>query len=77
MPVKQITTNENAIPLFAANKKTTELLKGDAVPVDQFKAFYVYEDVTNLENEKPTDNGSTTTETASVALAAIRYILII
>lgn len=80
MPVKQLTLKtgiENAVPLYdgiAANKKFIEPTKNDAVPVDQFKSFNVYEDVTNVENEKPKDNivQLTTAETTSVALAAIR-----
>lgn len=54
LPSKQIALkpgNENSGITYAANKLT----KVDAVPVDQFKAFCVYEDVANVENEKPAD----------------------
>lgn len=61
MPLKQVALkpgNENTVIPYtasAANKLAEQPTKADAVPVDQFKAFCVYEDVANVENEKPTD----------------------
>lgn len=83
LPAKKVELKagiENSVPLYegiAANKKFIVPTKSDAVPVDQFKSFNVYEDATNAENEKPADKiVQLATESSSVALAAaIRQIV--